>query len=124
MILGIGCDLIEIARVKRQLAEDPELGRALFTESELAYANGKRYPERHLAARFAAKEALLKALPGPRLDSIPWTDMEVQQSDSGRPALQLTGKLRTLADTLGVTSTHVSLCHEGGFALAFVILET
>ena len=124
MLLGLGCDIMDVKRVADQLASDPAVAHSLFTPAELNFCGEKRYPARHLAARFAAKEALLKALPGPRLSSIPWHEMEVTCGASGRPTLTLSGSLRLLAAQLAVTSIHLSLSHTEHSAMAVVVLET
>jgi holo-[acyl-carrier protein] synthase len=124
MILGLGCDIMDTARMKQRLDEDPQLAQALFTPAEIQYCQTQRYPERHLAARFAAKEALLKALPGPKLRSIPWKEIESEHDQNGKPQLQLSGSLRELALKLSVTRIHLSLSHTKDSALAVVLLET
>lgn len=107
-----------------RLAADPLLAASLFTETELHYCSGKRYPARHFAARFAAKEALLKALPGPRLSVIPWREVESVNDEAGRPLLRLTGSLKQLAARAAITSIHLSLSHTETSAIAVVVLET
>ncbi|MCC6476692.1 holo-ACP synthase [bacterium] len=123
MILGLGCDIMDTARMKLRLEEDPQLTGSLFTSAEIQYCETQRYPERHFAARFAAKEALLKALPGPKLCSIPWREIESAHDQNGRPQLHLTGSLRELALKLSVSRIHLSLSHTKDSALAVVMLE-
>jgi holo-[acyl-carrier protein] synthase len=124
MLLGVGTDLMDVQRMADTLAADPGLAEQLFTPLELAYCRLHRYAARHFAARFAAKEALLKALPGPRLASIPWQEMEISNSPTGRPLLNLSGSLRDLAAALAVTTIHVSLSHTEQSAIAVVVLES
>ena len=100
MIVGIGCDILDISRVKRQLGADDGFTAQIFTSEEIAYCRGKRYPERHFAARFAAKEAFFKAVSdGARVD-ISWHDVEVTNEASGKPVITLSGKAAELAGKL------------------------
>lgn len=124
MILGIGIDLVETQRVREALARHGERARRrLFTQRELADCDGRADPGECLAARFAAKEAALKALGTGKLPSIRWTDLEVLRAGSGRPQLELAGEAQAEAGRLGVTRVWVSMSHEAGLACAFVVLE-
>lgn len=114
MSQSIGLDLIEIARVERALARRPRLAERLFRPGEIAYADGRHRPGRHLAARFAAKEAAIKALGGgcsPR-------DVEVVGAEP--PALRLHGPARGRAEERGVDLS-VTLTHSRGLAAAVVL---
>jgi holo-[acyl-carrier protein] synthase len=113
--VGVGIDVVDIARFARSLARTPGLRHRLFTEVESGL------PARSLAARFAAKEALAKALGAPR--GLLWTDAEVVASPAGRPWLQVAGTVAAAAASLGVTSRHLSLSHDAGIASAVVIAE-
>jgi holo-[acyl-carrier protein] synthase len=115
VIVGVGIDVVDITRFERSLARTPGLAGRLFTEGE------KGLPSRSLAARFAAKEALAKALGAPR--GLLWTDAEIVTAASGRPRLQVTGTVAAAATRLGVTSWHLSLSHDAGIASAVVIAE-
>jgi holo-[acyl-carrier protein] synthase len=115
MIAGVGIDVVDIARFTRALARTPSLAGRLFTEGESGL------PAHSLAARFAAKEALAKALGAPR--GLLWTDAEVVTSPDGRPHLKVTGTVAAAAARLGVTSWHLSLSHDAGIASAVVIAE-
>ena len=115
MILGVGIDVVEIARFGQALSRTPGLASRLFTDSE------RDLPVRSLAARFAAKEAVAKALGGPR--GLLWTDAEVVTGPLGRPELQVCGTVAAAAAGLGVRRWHVSLSHDGGLATAIVIAE-
>jgi holo-[acyl-carrier protein] synthase len=115
MIVGVGIDVVDIARFEQSLARTPGLAQRLFTAGEGGL------PPRSLAARFAAKEALSKALGAPR--GLLWTDAEVVTSDLGRPHLQVTGTVAAAAARLGVISWHLSLSHDAGIASAVVIAE-
>ncbi|WP_285694616.1 holo-ACP synthase [Actinomadura sp. NBRC 104412] len=116
MIVGVGIDVVDIARFERALERTPGLRGRLFTEVERDLAG------RSLAARFAAKEALAKALGAPR--GLQWTDAEIGRAGDGRPTLSVTGTVAAAAAERGVTRWHVSLSHDGGIATAIVVAET
>lgn len=115
MIVGVGIDVVDIARFERALTRSPGLAVRLFTEGE------RSLPARSLAARFAAKEALAKALGAPR--GLLWTDAEIVTSPAGRPHLKVSGTVAGAAVCLGVTSWHLSLSHDAGIASAVVVAE-
>jgi holo-[acyl-carrier protein] synthase len=115
-VIAVGVDVVDIARFGDSLERTPGLAARLFTASEATR------PLASLAARFAAKEALAKALGAPA--GLAWHDAEVVSEDSGRPRMQLRGSVRRAADDLGVTSVHVSLSHDAGIASAMVVLES
>ncbi|MEV6208391.1 holo-ACP synthase [Kitasatospora sp. NPDC051914] len=121
MIIGVGIDVAEIERFGVSLERTPHLADRLFTEAELTLPSGARRGTASLAARFAAKEALAKALGAP--PGLRWTDAEVHTEDSGRPVLKVTGTVAERAAALGVRSWHVSLSHDAGVASAVVIAE-
>ena len=123
MILGIGTDLLDVARMASELEESSHGFRdSVFTEGEILYCEGRRYPARHFAARFAAKEALLKALGGAGTPGA-LLEVEVSRGADGRPRLLLHGRLRETAERLGVEKVHVSLSHTAALATASVVLE-
>ncbi len=124
MIVGIGVDLVQIRRMERLLRRwgDRISGR-LFTLAERDYATLQREPARHLAARFAAKEATLKALGTGIGYGIGWKEMEVVRDGRGQPALRITGRVANLLAERGVRRIFLSLTHEADLALAQVILE-
>jgi holo-[acyl-carrier protein] synthase len=115
VIVGIGTDVVEIARLQQSLVRTPSMRERLFTPDEAGL------PEESLAARFAAKEALAKALGAP--GGLSWQDAEVVTDAGGRPGLELHGSVAARAAELGVVRTHLSLSHDGGVAVAFVVLE-
>jgi holo-[acyl-carrier protein] synthase len=115
MVVGVGIDVTEIDRFSRALLRTPALAERLFTARE------RGLPVRSLAARFAAKEALAKALGAPR--GLLWTDAEVITSAGGKPSLRVTGTVAEAARKAGVTTWHLSLSHDGGIATAIVIAE-
>jgi holo-[acyl-carrier protein] synthase len=114
-IIGVGIDVVDIERFGHSLARTPHLAERLFTplERERALAS--------LAARFAAKEALAKALGAP--GGLRWLDAEIVTEDSGRPRLAVSGTVAACAAELGVRAWHVSLSHDAGIASAVVIAE-
>jgi len=115
MIVGVGIDVVDITRFEASLARTPGLAGRLFTRAEGGL------PPHSLAARFAAKEALAKALGAPR--GLLWTDAEVVATPTGRPHLVVSGTVAAAAARLGVTSWHLSLSHDAGIASAVVIAE-
>jgi holo-[acyl-carrier protein] synthase len=115
VILGVGIDVVDVARFAATLERTPGLRQRLFTNAE------RTRPLASLAARFAAKEALAKALGAPA--GMRWLDAEVRTDSSGQPSLALTGTVADEAGRLGVTRTHVSLSHDAGISSAVVILE-
>lgn len=126
MILGIGFDLVAIARVEAMLArkEQRALDR-LFTAHEQAYALARARPAMHLSARLAAKEAAFKALTGSdEAKLIGWKEAEVRRGDEGPPVLHFTGRAAARSAELGVVRVHLTLSHTDETAGAVVILES
>lgn len=115
MIVGVGIDVVDIARFEATLERTPGMAERLFTagERELKIAS--------LAARFAAKEALAKALGAP--GNLHWHDAEVESEPTGQPVLSVTGTVAARAAELGVSSFHLSLSHDAGIASAVVVAE-
>jgi holo-[acyl-carrier protein] synthase len=122
VILGVGVDLCPVNRIEGILARHGELfSNRVFTENEMRYAGRFAAQGERLAARFAAKEATIKALGGP--SGLRWRDMEVCNEEDGAPRLELRGGARAHADALGVRRAWISLSHAGGMAMAMVVLE-
>ncbi len=115
MIVGIGVDIVEIARLSAALRRTPALAARLFAESE----RGGRAES--LAASFAAKEAAAKALGAP--PGLRWTDVIVARDAAGRPVLLVSGTVAALARQRGVRCWHVSLSHDSGMSIAMVVAE-
>lgn len=115
MIVGIGTDLTVVERFEAALQRQPGLAARLLTDGERA-----RPPESR-AGRFAAKEALAKALGSP--GGLRWLDCEVVNDEHGRPEFVLRGTVAALAEQLGVQRVHLSISHDGGFATAMVVCE-
>ncbi|MDT8436376.1 MAG: holo-ACP synthase [Gemmatimonadota bacterium] len=124
MILGIGIDQVDTGRLRDVLARRPERAAArLFTPGERGVCGTRRREAECLAARFAAKEAFVKALGTGLRGGLRWTDIEVRTGDAGRPSIRLAGAAERRFRELGGRMIHLSLTHDGGQALAFVVLE-
>ncbi|MEU1347482.1 holo-ACP synthase [Streptomyces sp. NPDC005786] len=121
VIIGVGIDVAEIERFDAALERTPQLAQRLFVDSELLLPGGERRGIASLAARFAAKEALAKALGAP--GGLLWTDAEVYVEETGQPRLRVRGSVAARAAELGVRQWHVSLSHDAGIASAVVIAE-
>ncbi len=118
-VIGVGVDVVDIARLDRALTRTPGMAERVFADGERAYAAGA---VERLAARFAAKEAAAKALGAPA--EVRWREIEVVSGADGRPSLTLSGDTAALAAAAGVRSWHVSLSHDGGVAMAVVVAES
>ena len=114
-VIGIGVDVVDIARFEQSLDRTPGLSTRLFVESE------RSFPVAILAARFAAKEALAKALGAPK--GLAWHDAVVVTDEAGRPSLDLSGTVAAAATAAGVVQVHLSLSHDAGSAVAMVVAE-
>lgn len=121
MIVGIGIDIVEIPRFEATIARQPGMVDRLFTQREQFTDEGNRRTATSLAARFAAKEAVAKALGVPA--GMQWHHCEVIAGMSGRPHLHLSETVKNQAEAQGVTSWHLSLSHDGDLAVAYVIAE-
>ena len=121
MIVGIGIDVVPVDRFAESLRRTPSLRTRLFVADELTTASGAQRSSESLAARFAAKEALAKALGAG--GGMSWTDAQIRTDDAGRPSLEVRGTVAARAAQRGVTRWHVSLSHDGGIASAVVIAE-
>ncbi len=119
-MLGAGVDLCEVDRMRRVLARTPGFAARVFTDDEQAYCRARRDPAERFAARFAAKEAVLKAM-GVGLGACAFRDIEVVRAESGAPSLALHGAAAELATARGIARWHVSLSHTSVVAEALVI---
>jgi holo-[acyl-carrier protein] synthase len=115
VIVGVGIDVVDVARFGQTLERTPALRQRLFTDEE------RELPLNSLAARFAAKEAHAKALGAPQ--GLQWHDATVRRGDDGRPHLVVNGTVEARAEALGVHAMHVSLSHDAGIASAVVVAE-
>jgi holo-[acyl-carrier protein] synthase len=121
VIIGVGIDVCPVERFAESLTRTPGLRHRLFTAAEQRTPSGTARTGESLAARFAAKEALAKALGAP--GDLHWHDAEVTVGEHGRPHLEVRGTVAARAALLGVERWHVSLSHDGGIASAMVIAE-
>ena len=122
-IIGIGTDLSRCERFRKFLEPDNKVLERIFSAAERDYALQKRDPVPHLAARFAAKEAFLKALGTGLRDGLAWQQVCVVLDSLGCPSLQLSGRAAEMLAARGGTKTHLSYSHDGDYAVATVILE-
>ncbi len=124
MIVGLGTDLAEIARIERSIERHGQrFIERIYTPDEIAYCKRKKSSGESFAARFAAKEAAAKALGTGISHGVSWHEFEVRRAPSGKPSLHLSGRAAELAAALGVTRASISLTHTGTLAMAVVILE-
>jgi len=121
MILGSGIDIVEINRIKKASQKWGEnFLNKVFTKKELDYSKKKHFPYQHLAARFAAKEAVAKAFGD--VDEISWKEVEVENLNNGKPQIKLSGKANMLKNRKGIKKIIVSLSHSKNYAVASAIL--
>src|SRR5260370_15453197 len=124
MIVSIGIDIIEVARIREVLLRTPRFGERVFTAAERAYCESRgAAAAQHYAARFAAKEAALKALQTGWSGGISWQDVEVGAKDSGAPVISFHGRALELYEQSGAVRAHLSIAHTTEHAIAEVILE-
>lgn len=123
MILGTGIDIIEVERVAERVGRNQGFKELVFSPDEIRYCESKAFPFQHYAARFAAKEAFLKAI-GRGWDSgLVLHEIEIMHEENGRPVLRLTGNTAMALKPLGIREIRVSLAHLKSMATAIVILE-
>ena len=124
MIIGTGVDICEVSRIAESIARfgDRFLQR-VFTEGEIRYCKSKRNSTERFAARFAAKEAAMKALGTGASRGVTWTSIEVAHAPGGRPVLRLSGTTAAIAEKLGVKRISLSVTHTESTAMAVVIFE-
>ncbi len=122
MIIGIGVDLVNIERIDNAVKSHPSFLERVFTEQERAYCSKQKFPAQHYAGRFAAKEAVLKAIGTGWSAGVKWTEMEVLHGEGGGPIVNITGRVKDLMDLKGVKQILVSYSHDEGYAVAQVVL--
>jgi len=122
-VAGIGVDLVEVARLEKSLQRTAAFAAKVFSQAERDYCSRRARPGEALAARFAAKEAFLKAVGRGILDGIPLAQIEVVNADSGEPSLRLGPAARQALAERGGADALVSLSHAGGNAVAFVVVR-
>lgn len=124
MIVSIGTDIIEVYRIRQTLERTPRFADRVFTENEREYCESRgAAAAQSYAARFAAKEAFLKALRTGWRGKITWRDIEVRNDDSGAPFLEISGEADRILDSLGANKIHLSISHTTEHAIANVVLE-
>jgi holo-[acyl-carrier protein] synthase len=121
-VIGVGVDVVDIERFRAVLDRRPSMAERLFTDAELAYSRSARDPVPRLASRFAAKEAVMKAL-GVGLGAFGWHEVEVTREPSGTPGLRLTGGAAALAEGKGVGMWHITLSHSALVAIAVALAD-
>jgi holo-[acyl-carrier protein] synthase len=121
-IVGLGVDICEIARMERALARHPTMRARVFTAEEIAYCDRKARPAESYAGRFAAREAVIKALGGYRGKR--WQDISVTRHPSGAPMIALAAGAKARADALGITKILITFTHEKTSAVAFAVAVT
>jgi holo-[acyl-carrier protein] synthase len=124
-VIGIGIDLVECARIQRAIDRfgDRFLHR-VFTDGEIEYSMSMKFPARHLAARFAAKEAVSKAFGTGIGQAMGWRDIDIRKKPSGEPFLVFSGPAKMLAQRRGVSTALVTLSHTEHHAMATIVLES
>ena len=121
-IVSIGVDVCDIGRMERALGRHPTMARRVFTTEEIAYCDSKARPAESYAGRFAAREAVIKALGG--YLGKKWQDISVARQPSGAPSIALAGNAKRRADMLGINSFLLSFSHEHHVAVAMVVAVT
>jgi holo-[acyl-carrier protein] synthase len=124
VIVSIGIDIIEVARIREVLLRTPRFAERVFTRAERDYCDSRGVvAAQHYAARFAAKEAALKALQTGWRGGISWQDVEIAARESGAPYLIFTGQVLAVFEKFSATATHLSISHTTEHAIAQVVLE-
>ena len=122
MITGIGTDLIEIVRIQRAIEKNPHFMERVYTANEIAYCRRKKNTWQSFAARFAAKEAVSKAL-GTGIGPVGLMEIEILNAENGQPKVVLHGKALQLAADRNIQRVHISLSHSEAYAMATAVLE-
>jgi holo-[acyl-carrier protein] synthase len=124
MIIGTGIDIIEVERIAYRVGRDSGFREFVFSKQEIQYCDSKASPSQHYAARFAAKEAFLKAIGKGWSSGLVLNEIEIYNEESGRPCLRILGHTESELAPLGIRIIHVSLSHLKNMATAVVILES
>lgn len=123
MILGIGTDIIELARMERSLSKGEEFKRLVFSTEEISYCDSQGNSGASYSGRFAAKEALLKALGTGWVGEMKLYDIVVLNDNKGKPYFDLRGEVKSEAEDIGAVNIHLSISHSENYATAVVIIE-
>lgn len=123
MIVGIGVDIVEVPRIKDACIrwQDSFL-RKIFTEGEIAYSKARKFSYQHLAARFAAKEAVLKAIGDSSIHRIEWREVEVLNDEFGKPVIRLSGEAERIKEKKGICEIIITMSHTSKLAVANAVL--
>ena len=122
-IVGIGVDIVEISRIKQAAKKwSDNFLKRIFTVKELAYANGKSIPYQHLAARFAAKEAVLKAIGDSAIHRIEWVNVEILNDEHGKPVVNLSGQAKKIMQDKNISDIIISMSHTRTYAVANAVM--
>jgi holo-[acyl-carrier protein] synthase len=124
MIVGIGTDIIEVNRIERLLAKQERFKERIFTQGEIEYCEHKKNKAQNYAARFAVKEALLKAIGTGWRKGVVFKEIDVVNNEKGKPELVLSGTVKKITKEMGVTNIQVSISHLEDLAIGVVILES
>lgn len=124
MIVGIGTDIIEVKRIERLLSKQKRFKERIFTRDEIEYCEHKKNNVQNYAARFAVKEALLKAIGTGWREGVAFKEIEVKNNEKGKPELVLSGTVKKITEEMGVTNIQVSISHLKDLAIGMVILES
>lgn len=125
MITGTGIDLIETARIRQTLSKfGDRFFQRVFTPGEVSYCKSMKFPDRHFAARFAAKEAVSKCLGTGIGEKLGWKDIEIRHDPAGKPLIELHGKGIDLMQRLKVREVHISLSHTENYGCAVAVAES
>ncbi|HPM00976.1 MAG: holo-ACP synthase [Candidatus Cloacimonetes bacterium] len=122
-IFGIGTDIIEVQRVQKAISKSQRFKERVFTEEEIALCENKSNPWQSYAARFAAKEAMLKAMGTGWSGGIEWKDISVEHNEHGKPIIKVYNRVSDFCQANHITQIHLSLTHIKELAMAYVILE-
>ncbi len=122
MIIGIGVDLVKISRIEKAGKNHQAFIERVFTPKEIEYCRRQKFPAQHFAARFAAKEAVLKAFGTGMGPGMKWTDIEVLHGEGGGPIVNISGRVKDLADLKGIKQIMLSYSHDEGYAVAQAVL--
>ncbi|MCL4559693.1 MAG: holo-ACP synthase [Chloroflexi bacterium] len=123
MIIGVGIDLMDVARIKEQVLIDNDLKATLFTPTEIEHCEAKKWQAQHYAARYAAKEAFFKALGVGLRQGMVFNEIEILANEMGKPEIVVSGTVKEMAEKLEIKNMQVSISHLKDYACAIVILE-
>ena len=123
MVVGIGIDIVEVARIQKALLGARTMEEKVFTEVEIGYCRKRKLMYQHFAGRFAAKEAALKALGTGWSEGIRWKDVEILEGESGAPKLEFHAKAKRLFQSSGAKVALISITYSSGQAVAIVVLD-